>query len=176
MEIQNNSADGRSSPLRLDVTKPMREVVQQRQPLQPPKPTPEELAAQAASDTRTPKDPKAVAEARAQHRTNFQQRVADQRQRYLENEAVKRAGRLEQIAKKKASGVSAAGAKPEPSGDEIAISDAARKLVERVAARAADDDRSREARVQQIKSRYLEGRLNTDGLIARAADKLLGAD
>ena len=178
MNIRNNPSDNRPSPLSFDVTKPNREAIQSRQPLTPKPPTPEEAAAQAA-DAKAPKDPDAIEAAREAHRGRFRERVSAQRERYLENQAPARAEQAAQarnayaVKRREAAAAYAPKSEPDKGGDRVEISDASAKLAERVISRAQQDDAARAARVSELKSRYIEGRLNDRGSIEDAADKML---
>jgi anti-sigma28 factor (negative regulator of flagellin synthesis) len=172
MNIQPNSSDG-TSPLRIDLTKRLRESIQHRQPL-PPEAVPDAgAAAQAKGD-----EAQAVKDARDEHREQFRGRVSAQRERHTANHLDEHAAAVtkaraelsDELAKRK----SATHAGTSES-DSIDISPRAERLAKQAAERALSRDDAREARVRELRELYLDGKLDTDEIVRRAADKMLDA-
>lgn len=170
MNIQPNSSDG-ASPLRIDLTKSLRESIRVRQPL-PPEAVPQPDAGAPGSDDAA----KAVKDARDEHRLSFRGRVAAQRERYTANHVDERAAEVAKaraeyqdgLEKRKAA--THAGASD---SDAIDISPRAERLAKQAAERVESRDEDREARVRDLRERYLAGKLDTDAIVRRAADKML---
>ncbi len=162
------------SPLRYDLTKPNRESIKERQPLDQPV----ETSADPAIDQ--DEAAKAVREARDAYRDQRQTRIANARAHRTYNMAQQvtaarneyRAG-LDQRMKN----TSGAGASTGPKGaDRLEISAESKALVERAQQAAAQNSTSRTERLAELKSLHEQGKLNTDELVARAAQRILGGE
>ena len=170
MNIQPNSSDG-ASGLRIDLTKKLRESIQLRQPL-PPEAVPDAQAApQAEGD-----EAQRVKDSRDEHRERFRGRVSAQRERHTANHLDEhaaavtkaRAESLEQLEKRKSAAHAGAS-----ESDSIDISPRAERLAKQAAERALSRDEARETRVRELRELYLDGKLDTDEIVRRAADKML---
>jgi hypothetical protein len=172
MNIRPDPADG-ASPLRIDLTRKLREGIQSRQPL------PAEPEASSAAE-KTQKDADAVRQARDDYRARQKERGLAQREKHqarLTNEHAAsvtqaRAEYADKLEKRKAATSPAPSA--EPGTDTIDISPRAERLALQAADRANARDEAREARVRELRERYSEGKLESEELYRRAADRLLG--
>jgi hypothetical protein len=178
MDIKPNSSDGRAPQLRFDPTKSVRDMANKRQPVKL-----DDAATAESAETKAPKDPATIEAARAQHRANFQQRVSDQRERYLKNHATERAdkvakARADYVATRKANAAATQPeTKTEKGADQIAISNDGHKMLARILERAAQSNApQRDERIKELTARYLDGRLNITELVDRAADKMLSGE
>jgi hypothetical protein len=82
------------------------------------------------------------------------------------------AGQVEELRSKRAPELASA-ARSE-AGDQIEVSEEAKQLLARAGVGAPKQDEARQARLQELKTRYLEGTLNTPELVDQTASKLLG--
>ena len=177
MKIQPNASDGQPPALRFDPTKPARDAIKKQQPLPPP--------AEAAEP---PADPDATAakvkEARDEFRTKRQGRIANARRHYTANHAAELAAEhATEVAKARAEHAAKLAPRQEAleakrathkGPDSIDISSHSRELLDEALQRTDEPDSQRADRVRELRERYLAGKLNTDELISRSADKLLG--
>ncbi len=170
MEIRK--AQSQPSPLRYDLTKPNRETIEQRQPLDKPV----ETAADPAVDPEAAA--KAVREAREAYRDERQTRIANAR-----------AARTERLAPRFAQQVTAArneyraaldqrlkNTSGAEGADRLEISAESKVLVDRAKQIAEQDSSSRSERLAELKALHEQGKLNTDELVARAAHRMLGGE
>jgi hypothetical protein len=167
MNIPSNPSD---QPLRFDPTKVARETIQKRQPLPP----------EQERQTPLPAEAEKVKAARDEHREKFRRRVANARAHYTANHASERAdavakARAEYAAKLELRKANAAKAKA-AGGDSIDISEQSQRIAGELSTRAERTEKESAERVRELRERYLEGRLDTDALIARAAEKMLDGD
>lgn len=170
MEIRK--AQSQPSPLRYDLTKPNRETIEQRQPLDKPI----ETSADPAVDPEAAA--KAVREARDAYREQRQTRIANARE-----------ARTDKLAPRFAQQVTAArndyraaldqrikNTSGPQGADQLDISAESKVLIDRAKLLGSQDSAARSERLSEIKSLYEQGKLNTDELVARAAHRMLGGE
>jgi hypothetical protein len=172
MQIQPNTPDSNPN-LRFDPTRAARDVQKSRA-----------QAPEAQSQNTSPADIDAgaarVKEARDEYFAQRQQRVSNLRQNYTANhpnvveDGIKAARddyreKLD-VRRKNTQGAPLETAK----ADSIDIQSVPTRLGDEVAKRLDSVDSERAERIQQLRSLYLDGRLNTRELIERAAKRLLG--
>jgi anti-sigma28 factor (negative regulator of flagellin synthesis) len=171
MDIRRNDSS-QPNPLRYDLTRPNRESIKERQPLDQP----------VKTDANPSLDPETLAKhvraARDAYRDQRQVRIANARAEYTERTAPRRAQQVFERretyrAELKERAQNAAGAQ---SSDSLDISGDAKQLVDRALSIAGEADTSRAERLSEIKARFEQGRLSTDELIARAAHRMLGGE
>lgn len=172
MQIQPNTPDSNPS-LRFDPTRGARDVQKSRAE-----------APEAKSQNASPADADAnaarIKEARDEYYAQRQQRVSNLRQNYTANnpnvvEDGIKAARDEyreklDIRRKNSLNAPVDNAKT----DSIDIQAVPTHLTDEVAKRLDSVDSDRAEKIQQLRSLYLDGRLNTRELIERAAKRLLG--
>lgn len=172
MQIQPNSPDTNPT-LRFDPTRAARDVQKSRN-----------QAAEAPSQEPSASDIEAgaarVKEARDEFRAQRQERISNLRENYTRNhptlieDGIKAARddyreKLD-VRRKNTQGAPAENAK----ADSIDIQSVPTRLGDEVAKRLDSVDSDRAERIQQLRSLYLDGRLNTRDLLERAAKRLLG--
>jgi hypothetical protein len=178
MNIRPNSSDSPINPLRFDPTKHTREVIQSRQPLQP---APDDAAQQDAEGAA-----QQVKEARDAYREKFKGRVANARQHYTANQNEQKAADVAQARdayevkldrrRYNVDAAREAAANNDGGADSIDISARSRDLLEQVRGLAHGGDAERAERVQALRARYLEGKLEDGEMAERAARKMLGGE
>lgn len=167
-------AQSQPTSLRYDLTRPNRESIQQRQPLDKPV----ETSADPALDPE--QAAKAVREARDAYREQRQTRISNARAHYTEvnaprfeqqvtNARNEYRVQLDERAKN-TSGPQAEGA------DRLDISQVSKRLVDRALEISQSNESTRSERLAELKSLHDQGRLDTDELIARAAHRMLGGE
>lgn len=167
-------AQSQPSPLRYDLTRPNRESIQQRQPIDKPV----ETSADPAVDPEAAA--KAVREARDAYREQRQTRISNARAHYTEVNAPRFSqqvtnARNEYRAKldERAKNTTA----PQADGaDRVDISPVSKRLVDRALQVAQSNEGTRSERLAELKALHDQGRLDTDELIARAAHRMLGGE
>ena len=172
MQIQPNSSDS-NQPLRFDPTRGARDVQKSR--AQTP-----EAPSQPASPAEADAEAARVKEARDGYHAQRQQRVANLRQNYTRNhpnlieEGIKAARDDYRTQLDVRRQNTKSGQVETAKADSIDIQAVPTRLNEEVAKRLDSVDSGRAERIQQLRSLYLDGRLNTRELIERAAQRLLG--
>lgn len=165
-------AHSQPSPLQYDLTRPNREAIKQRHPLEKP--------VEASADPAAQLDPEAgadaVREARDAYREQRQNRISNARAHYTEVNAPRFAqqvtnarneyrARLDERAKNTSV--------PPDGADRVDISQTSKRLVDRALEVAQSNDTTRSERLAELKSLHEQGRLNSEELIARAAHRML---
>jgi hypothetical protein len=176
MEIRSNPFD-RSNLPQADITRPNREAIDKSIPEFPPeKPVEEGVETSDAKrslklriqNARQDARERRVANARADH---LEQRVANARQEH-------RAQRI-QNARDEAKAQRIANARTEAgkgSPDAVELSRASEIVADAARLTGPSRDAERAERVQDLKTDYVAGKLNTDELIARAAFRMLSGE
>jgi len=170
MEISCN-IPSQPSPLRFDLTKPNRDVVKERQPIDQPVKTDADptIDLEAAA--------KDVREARDAYRNQRQTRIANARQHYTATHADQFASEVTDARNAYRAKLDERVKNTQPpttsGGDSVDISNVSKQMVDRATAIARELTPSTQERIAELKALHSEGRLNSDDLIARAAHRML---
>lgn len=173
MQIQPNSPDTNPT-LRFDPTRGAREVQKSRAQAA-------EVPSQEASASDLEAGAARVKEARDEFRAQRQERISNLRENYTRNhpnliEDGVKAARDDYRDKLEIRRQNTQPSQTDSSNkaDTIDIQAVPTRLNDEVAKRLDSVDSDRAERIQQLRSLYLDGRLNTRELIERAAKRLLG--
>lgn len=172
MQIQPNSPDTNPS-LRFDPTRAARDVQKSRAQAA-------EVPSQEASASELDAGAARVKEARDEFRAQRQERISNLRENYTRNhpnliEDGVKAARDDYRDKLEVRRQNTGATKTDSDkADTIDIQAVPTRLNDEVTKRLDSVDSDRAEKIQQLRSLYLDGRLNTRELIERAAKRLLG--